>query len=1091
MAEATWDANDTTTLDPTTDGDVSGLFARHLRGAAFTSWHDARELGGLGPAEQRAAALASAHGDTPTVAILDPLGRTVLTLSHNRFERDGTTFDESYPLRIDLDIEANTRVIHDAIADAADPTGRRAVMRYDFDLIGRRLCQASVDAGRRWMLPDVVGSPIHSWDGLGRHRSEEYDPARRRVRSRFEGGPENPPSPVLFEVAEYGESHATAEQFNLRGRLWQRFDGAGLATNDQYDFKGNVIRSSRRFASDYRRAPDWSTDRPGKLEQEQFTSRSWYDALNRTIQVVPPHSSRTSTSVVRVVYTEAGLLRAEYIWLQQAAEPAEHELLDLTTATRQPITDVRYDARGRRAAISYDNGTRTQHRYDNETFRLENLTTTRPPGRNGSSAQLFRDPETVQALTFTYDAVGNVSQIDDGALKRIVFGGQVVRPASYYEHDAVYRLIEAAGREHVGQCSYAPRRRDLRSYPFVGPGPAPGDTNAFRNYTERYAYDAVGNIAFVHHHATGGAWTRRHEYGPGSNRLASTSLPGDADVGPFSAAYEHNAHGDIVKMLNLVRLDWDLNDQLYASARQRRTGGEPETTYYVYDADGHRVRKVTDAAPVGNASPAARYERIYLAGCELYRNYGVGDTLERETLHVMDADRRVAMIESVTARRSAAVTPPIPHYRYQLTDHLGSVSLELDDGAQLVSYEEYHPYGTSAYQLAVTNAEVSAKRFRYSARERDTETGFTYHLTRFYVPWLGRWTSCDRAGMVEGPNLFVYARCNPISLSDPSGTGMPDEPPKAKANDIVRYDESLAGRVDEGLHNPQKDHFPNQAKQRVINPNVKTSDQLTIVQETGAATAEGPAKPHTKATFHGPKADVPETARLKAMSPADWQGKSFYEEFLLPGLEWRYACGYAESPTNIVGTATVGALFEIDQPNRAPNSSFPTLDYQTKLSDPRVTRGLDAVKPFDPSNPNIPAAIETANTANAQQTAKLDTLPTFEEAGPKVGEAPVEFGAYLVMGADTIFNNWRASVFEDALTKFPPEWSAAEYGVLDDMRVEVHESIFSPSGWQIRVAPEVIGGVTVSPGTAWSNYWPAPSKRVELPDYAKGGTGSW
>jgi hypothetical protein len=43
-----------------------------------------------------------------------------------------------------LDIEGNQR----AVIDAKD----RVVMRYDYDLLGSRIHQASMEAGERWML---------------------------------------------------------------------------------------------------------------------------------------------------------------------------------------------------------------------------------------------------------------------------------------------------------------------------------------------------------------------------------------------------------------------------------------------------------------------------------------------------------------------------------------------------------------------------------------------------------------------------------------------------------------------------------------------------------------------------------------------------------------------------------------------------------------------------------------------------------------------------------------------------------------------------------------------------------------------------
>ena len=48
-------------------------------------------------------------------------------------------------------------------------------------------------------------------------------------------------------------------------------------------------------------------------------------------------------------------------------------------------------------------------------------------------------------------------------------------------------------------------------------------------------------------------------------------------------------------------------------------------------------------------------------------------------------------------------------------------------------------------------------------------TGLYYHGARYYAPWLGRWTSADPAGLVDGANLFVYTHNNPVIYFDPTG----------------------------------------------------------------------------------------------------------------------------------------------------------------------------------------------------------------------------------------------------------------------------------------------------------------------------------
>jgi uncharacterized protein RhaS with RHS repeats len=89
--------------------------------------------------------------------------------------------------------------------------------------------------------------------------------------------------------------------------------------------------------------------------------------------------------------------------------------------------------------------------------------------------------------------------------------------------------------------------------------------------------------------------------------------------------------------------------------------------------------------------------------------------------------------------RTQGNEPGVPQQliRYQFGNHLGSASLELDDQAQIISYEEYTPYGSTSYQ-AVRSQTETPKRYRYTGKERDEESGLYYHGARYYAPWLGR-----------------------------------------------------------------------------------------------------------------------------------------------------------------------------------------------------------------------------------------------------------------------------------------------------------------------------------------------------------------
>jgi RHS repeat-associated protein len=396
----------------------------------------------------------------------------------------------------------------------------------------------------------------------------------------------------------------------------------------------------------------------------------------------------------------------------------------------------------------------------------------------------LRGEHALQDLSYTFDPVGNITDLRDDAQQTIFFRNRAVEPNAGYTYDALYRLIEATGREHLGQGG-GPEPTSPTDAPRVGL-PQPGDGDAMGRYLERYVYDEVGNFLQMIHRGSDPSnpgWTRAYTYDEPSqlepdrvsNRLTSTA------IGDHTAeAYTYDAHGNMTAMPHLSSMQWDFKDQLQAVARQATGDGvTPETTYYVYDGAGQRVRKVTERSH----SALRSKERLYLGGFEVYREYeGDGSTvsLERETLHVMDGQQRVALIETRTQGSDPA---PAQLIRYQMSNHLGSATLELDIRAQIISYEEYYPYGSTSYQ-AVRSRTETPKRYRYTGKERDEESGFSYHGARYFAPWLGRWTSCDPKNLSDGSNLYAYTGNNPILYVDPAGTD------RQKADASVGYAES-------------------------------------------------------------------------------------------------------------------------------------------------------------------------------------------------------------------------------------------------------------------------------------------------------------
>jgi len=575
------------------------------------------------------------------------------------------------------------------------------------------------------------------------------------------------------------------------------------------------------------------------LEDATYTSKTTYDAMNRLTTATAPDGS---VSIYKHNHTN------------QVKQIFNH--LRGTEYSSSFVQNIEYNAKGQRTLVEYGNGAKSVYKYDHQTFRLLSIVTRR-------SRQTFpRDshPEEswpgsqIQNLHYTYDPIGNIISIRDDAQQRIFFRNKRVDPSQDYTYDATYRLIQTEGREHLGQLrdpTTTLHGRQDGLHHFVTRSNHSNDKMCMGSYRESYEYDSAGNLLSMRHHnaaSSEGSWTRHYEYNERSqlesldvnNRLSHTR------IGSIRESYLYDGdmgvHGNITAMPRLRMMSWDFKDQLKASSKQLANDGiVPETTWYTYDAAGKRVRKVTEKAYHSESQPTRLKETLYLSGMyNIFRTYSSANrdvTLQLETINILEQDRRIALIEIRSKGNDSKIPPKL--IRYQFSNHQTSVTLELNDQGEIISYEEYTPYGSTSYQAVQSQTEIP-KRYRFTGKERD-ETGLYYHGSRYYASWLGRWVSGDPKGLIDGLNLFVYVRGNPVVYTDPSGTqskGSGDTPtPQLMGN--WSYGTSVPGWFRDMFHNVQRDH-PIQVQlrsQQTLGAYSRVfsaaQGELTILAETG------------------------------------------------------------------------------------------------------------------------------------------------------------------------------------------------------------------------------------------------------------------
>jgi len=102
-----------------------------------------------------------------------------------------------------------------------------------------------------------------------------------------------------------------------------------------------------------------------------------------------------------------------------------------------------------------------------------------------------------------------------------------------------------------------------------------------------------------------------------------------------------------------------------------------------------------------------------------------------------------------------------------ITDHLGSSSFITDVGGDAVQHLQYMPFGEHFVNQTSTSWETP---YKFSGKEKDDETGYSYFGARYYDSDLSVWLSVDPlASKYPSMSAYMYVAGNPVMLVDPDG----------------------------------------------------------------------------------------------------------------------------------------------------------------------------------------------------------------------------------------------------------------------------------------------------------------------------------
>ncbi|MFN0113009.1 MAG: RHS repeat domain-containing protein [Blastocatellia bacterium] len=194
-----------------------------------------------------------------------------------------------------------------------------------------------------------------------------------------------------------------------------------------------------------------------------------------------------------------------------------------------------------------------------------------------------------------------------------------------------------------------------------------------------------------------------------------------------------------------------------------------ESSYYVYDGDGRRVRRLLSTGD---------FWQVYGIDGELLAEYqwnGSAATLKKEYGY---RDGQLLVVADPTEVTNKKV-------QWLIADHLGTPRMVVDKTGSLsgVTRHDYLPFGEEL-MVGMGNGSIrnttigyaaDSVRQKFTGYERDGESGLDFAKARYYSNVQGRYTGTDplhSSALPTNPqswNRYSYVANRPLTLIDPTG----------------------------------------------------------------------------------------------------------------------------------------------------------------------------------------------------------------------------------------------------------------------------------------------------------------------------------
>ena len=645
---------------------------------------------------------------------------------------------------------------------AAVTDARGNTTRFAHDWRGQLLAVTNADGTARFWRFDAFGNLTNAVDELGRTTTWTYDSYARVTAVTDPLG--------RTTSLEYGRTPGGCGCGVLDETVTRITDPAGKVVEYAYDRSGRRTNETLAAGTPAAATTAWTYDNAGRLSTQLDANgnlHTWYrDASGRVTAEANAWGASTLCD-----YDPAGRLT---------------NLVDGAGT----VLFAEYDALGRRTAVGSGD---TRHEYAYDAAGRYTSVCTRVAGDIASAASfeydlgdrlLSRTDTSGWTVGYAYDAMGARTNLSVPGILDIA-----------YTYDSRGRLAGILGNGKATAFAYdAAGHRTNAVWP--------------NGTTASYAYDAAGQLLSLDHRSPVGTpiATFAYAYDLSGNRTAMTTLEGphaftyDAQNQLLSAAYPDGSSetffydpvGNRTSLVAVAAGGLSTNITIYTYGSGNRLlsdTSETATNTYAYDGAGRLTNHVVNGLPRTIAYDfQGRMTTLTDTNGAVFRytfdaegnrrSQSLGDCLETRFLYdgpdvLLELDPSNAVtyawidgpgidqpIERIMYLNGAPRARRVFH-----ADALGSIAALTAPDATPVQTYAYSAFGTIRSQTG-----PDPNRVTYTAREQlgDTE-GVIYYRNRSYLPSLGRFTSSDPFGFIDGANTWNYTRGNPTGRFDPLG----------------------------------------------------------------------------------------------------------------------------------------------------------------------------------------------------------------------------------------------------------------------------------------------------------------------------------